>query len=660
MSVASNLSKDSKKGYNILLEAQFHYDSGDDFRKEYALNADYLNGNQWNEMVEVHKDGCTETMTEEEYIRRQGRVPITNNIFQRISRSILGVDGQSPKDVIAVARDRAEQSYGETASTLLQCCWQRNYMDISRSHSLLSFLQSSTAFNYINYGWRDGELDVDIERCSPRDMILDNGMRDFLMRDCRIIGRLHEYTIGHLIEEFAVTPADARALRKEYTECLDDAFIRDFGERFGSPRLNNIDFMKPNTYGNCRVIEVWRKETERVWHLVDTASGSCESCTDEQYQLEIIPENRRREEQAKLTGAAPSLIEAEEGYEGVWHYYFLTPTGKIIASGTTPFLHKSHPWAGLLFPMTDGVIRAIFSDLRPQQRAVNRALIIQDFMNAASAKGLLLAPEGAFEGQDMEQVAEEWTKFNGIVMYKPGPNGEKPEQVKASTLHDGNMAMLETMLKLIDDLAGTNAALQGKSEFAGMSGVLFAQQTQNASISLVNYFNHMDAFTLYTAKKTLKTMLQFYPIERIRKICGADAVVPDDIAEVEYDLSLSLSQKTMVYRQNAITPLMEFYRNKDLSLHQLCEIAPLEYADKILQVIDRDQEQMAMLQQQQQQLQQQPSSVPMPNDSGSMQNTDGYEEEDPAAQSYDLAAAQQEQALEYIDPRIQMQQPPAY
>lgn len=648
MSVATNMSRPHKKGYSILLNAQRNYDAMDDFRREYALNSDYLNGKQHNEMVEIHEGGRTYSMTEEEYIRKQGRTPITNNVFQRIARSILGVDGQSPKDVIAVARDRSEQAYGETASTLIQTVWQRNYMDIERSHNLLSFLKSGTTFNYINYGWRDGEQDVWIDIPSPADMILDNGMRDFLMRDCRLIGRLHEYTPAHLMEEFAKTPADVLALREEYRQCLDDEYIRDFGEQFGFGRIRNIDFMQPNNPGNCRVIEVWQKETERVWHLTDMATGMCEYCTDKEYYEEIIPENRERERQASETGVEPLLIEAEQGYEGVWHYYFLTPTGKIIAEGTSPFAHKSHPWTGMLYPMTDGIIRAIFSDLRPQQKAINRALIIQDFMVTASAKGLLLAPEGAFEGQDMDQVAEEWTRFNGIVMYKPGPNGEKPQQVTASSMSDGNSQMLETMLKLVDDLAGTNAALQGKQEYAGMSGVLFAQQTQNASISLVNYFNHMDAFTLSTAKKALKTALQFYPIERIRSICGADAVVPDDIADVEYDLSLNLSQKTMAYRQTAIEPLMEFYRNKDLSLHQLCEIAPLEYADKILQVIDRDQEQMQQLQQYQQQMAAQAGGA------APQQPSQPVEQGTPE-QSQALAEQQQADAMAYIDPRLQMQ-----
>ena len=92
--------------------------------KDRERNKRYTYGFQWDDMICV--DG--KSMTEEEYIKSQGNVPLKNNLIRRLVRSVLGVYRSQSKEPTCTARDRDEQKLGETMSTILQCNMQLNRM----------------------------------------------------------------------------------------------------------------------------------------------------------------------------------------------------------------------------------------------------------------------------------------------------------------------------------------------------------------------------------------------------------------------------------------------------------------------------------------------------------------------------------------------------
>ena len=75
------------RGVEVLWSANNCYLSAEKFRRDRERNKDYTYGRQWNDVITV--DG--EKMTEEDYIRRQGNVPLKNNLIRRMVRSLLGV-----------------------------------------------------------------------------------------------------------------------------------------------------------------------------------------------------------------------------------------------------------------------------------------------------------------------------------------------------------------------------------------------------------------------------------------------------------------------------------------------------------------------------------------------------------------------------------------
>ena len=76
-----------RRAFDILMEAQYYWSQMDDFRKDRERNKRYTYGFQWDNMICV--DG--KSMSEEEYIKSQGNVPLKNNLIRRLVRSVLGV-----------------------------------------------------------------------------------------------------------------------------------------------------------------------------------------------------------------------------------------------------------------------------------------------------------------------------------------------------------------------------------------------------------------------------------------------------------------------------------------------------------------------------------------------------------------------------------------
>lgn len=128
---------EDRRAFDIILQAQVFWDKMDNFRKDRERNKKYCYGDQWQDMV-TDENGCT--MTEEEYIKQQGSVPLKNNLIRRLVRNVLGVYRSQAKEPICTARDRDEQRAGETMSSVLQYNWQMNRMQEINARTMEDFL----------------------------------------------------------------------------------------------------------------------------------------------------------------------------------------------------------------------------------------------------------------------------------------------------------------------------------------------------------------------------------------------------------------------------------------------------------------------------------------------------------------------------------------
>ena len=585
-----------RRAFDILMEAQYYWSQMDDFRKDRERNKRYTYGFQWDDMICV--DG--KSMSEEEYIKSQGNVPLKNNLIRRLVRSVLGVYRSQSKEPTCTARDRDEQKLGETMSTILQCNMQLNRMNDVYARTMEEFLISGFIVHRKSYGWRNGKEDCWTDYVQPNNFFIDNNMRDFRGWDVSVLGEVHDISFGQLCEQFASSAQEYRQLRDIYKWAARKDYIATYAERFGYSRLENYDFLFTSEPGRCRVIEIWRKEQKPRYRCHDYQNGDIFKIDEEDYAQVVLTENEERMRMAKEAGMPEDevpLIKATWFVDDYWYFYYLSPFGDILREGETPYEHGSHPYVFKAYPFIDGEIHSFVADVIDQQRYTNRLITLYDWIMRASAKGVLMMPEDCLpDGVIIDDIAESWTEFNGVIVYKPSKSGKVPEQVANNSTNIGIAELLNMQLKFFEDISGVTGALQGKPGYSGESASHYNQQTENATKSLLDLLECFSCFVVDGAYKDVKNMQQFYDSKRVFNIAGKSGAQieydPKKIRDVEFDLSITESTSTPAYRHLANDMLMQLYQSQAISVEQLLEHGDFPFADELLQSIKSQKEQL--------------------------------------------------------------------
>ncbi len=581
----------------VLWQARQYWMAMETFRQDRERNKNYTYGRQWEDYICI--DG--KRMKEEDWIRSQGNVPLKNNLIRRMVQAVLGVYRSQAKEPTCTARDRDEQQYGETMSTVLQCNMQLNRMTEINARCMEEFLISGFVVQRKWYGWRDNKLDCWTDYVQPNNFFIDNNMRDFRGWDCNCVGEVHDISFEELCGRFAHDENDYRRLSEMYAHAKDKTYLGGAFDNFGYPLQGRYDFLVPYDITRCRVIEVWRKESKPRVRCHDINNGDVYKIDIEDFEEMVASENRKRMVMAAELGIDAEevpLIRYEWFMDTYWYYYMLSPFGDILEEGETPYEHKSHPYVFKAYPFIDGEIHSFVSNVIDQQRYTNRLITMYDWIMRASAKGVLLFPEECLpQGMSMEDVADDWARFNGVIMIRQPKTGTAlPQQIANNCTHIGITELLNIQLKFFEDISGVNGALQGKPGYSGMSASLYSQQAQNAATSLLDLLDTFSAFVREGAYKDVKNIQQFYDTPRVFNIAGKNAGIveydPQKIRDVEFDLSIVESTATPAYRMMTNDILMQLWQAQAISVEQLLEHGNFPFADELLQSIQSQKEQM--------------------------------------------------------------------
>lgn len=593
----------NSRAFDILLEAQQHWIAMDTYRRERHRNKRYCYGDQWSDAVNV--DGTS--ITEEEYIKRQGSVPLKNNLIRRLVKNVLGVYRSQSKEPTCTARDREEQRLGETMSTILQYNMQLNRSSEILARTMEEYLIGGLVVHRKWFGWRNNRQDCWTDYVQPDNFIIDTNIQDFRGWDCSLVGELHDISLGQLLERFAHSPQDYQRLVDIYSVACDQrafaSYLDDFGVANGTYESNKrqFDFLFPRDPRRCRVIEVWRKERKPRYRCHDYNNGDIFKIDVEDYRDMVEAVNRDRIERGTAAGMAEDdipLIQAEWFMDDYWYYYYLSPLGDILEEGESPYAHKSHPYVFKAYPFIDGEIHSFVADVIDQQRYVNRLITMYDWIMRTSAKGVLMVPEQVLEGSGMtiDEIADQWARFNGVIVYKAKPGINAPQQIASNSTNIGINELLQIQLKFFEDISGVHGALQGRAGASGTSGTLYAQQAQNATTSLLDLLDSFSSFIVDGAYKDVKNMQQFYDDKRTFNIAGRGAKMieydPQKLSDVEFDISITESTSTPAYRDMAKDFLMQIWQSGQISLEQLLQYGDFPFADDLLQSIQSQKEQL--------------------------------------------------------------------
>ena len=485
-------------------------------------------------------------------------------------------------------------------STVLQCNMQLNRMAEINARCMEEFLISGFVVQRKWFGWRNNQLDCWTDYVQPNNFFIDSNMRDFRGWDCTCLGEVHDISFEEVCSRFAKNGRDYAKLIETYAMSRNHAVLATAYDNFGYPLDNYYDFLIPKDRTRCRVIEIWRKESKPRYRCHDLNSGDIFKCEVADYEEFVGSVNRERLQTAAEMGMEADevpLVKAEWFIDSYWYYYMLTPFGDILDEGETPYAHKSHPYVFVAWPFIDGEIHSFVNNIIDQQRYINRLIMMYDWIMRASAKGVMLLPEDCIPaGMSIEDFADEWSRFNGVIVYKPSKTGQMPQQVANNSTNIGISELLNIQLKMIEDITGVNGALQGKPGYSGMSASLYNQQAQNSTTSLLDILETFSAFVRESATKDVKNIQQFYDAPRVFNIAGKNAELveydPAKLQDVEFDLSVVESTATPAYRAMANDMLMQMWQAGAISVEMMLEHGDFPFADALLQSIKAQREQV--------------------------------------------------------------------
>lgn len=590
----------------VLEEAARCWYSLDRFRKDRERAVRYTYGDQWSDPIKV--DG--KTMTESEWLKEQGLIPLKNNLIHRLVETVVGLYWAQSKEPICVANDRDEQSYGEVMSTVLQVNWNNNNMSEVNARAFKEFLIGGLVAYKETYGWKEQRMDAWTLPIKANSIFFDCSGDDPRQWNFNLVGELHDYTFNELCSDFAKTRDDYAFLRDRFSAQEQVRHITT--DREANESYKYADFYRCADPTRIRVIEIWRKEIRPRYECVDTNEGEIFKIEEEDL-AKVEAENARRIQRYRNAGIPEeeaALIEfVDKGADGrpnikwdeFWQYYFVLPTGEILSSGETPYEHESHPYTIKMTPYINGVIRSFVSDVIDQQRFVNHLIMTNSFTIKSSAKGALMIPEDCISSEmSYEEVLRQWARPDGAFIVKPDKMGNLPRQVSSNSTNVGLWELLRLQIELMEDVTGVQGAMQGKQGFSGQSAAMYNMQQQNATLSQLDRLETFSAFIKEASKKKVKMLQQYYTQKRAFRISGKNASVlydPSKLGDVDFDLNIVESTQTPVVRMLANDWLMQLFQAGAVGVKELLEVGDFPFSDRLLEVIKNNEEAAAKGQQ---------------------------------------------------------------
>jgi len=596
-------SENVRENMDLLEECRRYWESLRDFRERRSRNRKYYRGEQWSDFIKNpdSKTSSNEYITEEQYIMNQGKVPLKQNQIRQLVKNLIGQYRSNPSKSMVIPRARENALTAEMLTNALQCALDNNFIEELDARIFEEFANSGAIPQKIGYKyWKDRSIeDILIENRNPAKMFYNSDVSDIRLLDLRLIGEIIDTTLDDIISSFAKSEADEKRIRQIYTNYVKNYIVSDRGH--DASLIDNMDFFMPRDMNVARMFEIWRLEGKWETYAHDPLDGT-DGPVD--FSMEEIAQQNAERLQMGMEQGIPQeeipLIEAKPRFINSWYVKYLAPSGHVLFEGKSPYSHEEHPYAFTLYPLLDGEVWGFIEDIIDQQRYINRLIIMMDFAMSASAKGVLLVPEDLIpEGMTPDDFAEQWTKFNGVILYKPNTqHTQKPEQIVSKSTPMGFNEMIQLQMSLLQEISGVHGAIQGKAPGSGTPAALYAQEAQNASMNTLDYMHTFKYHKQKRDTKVLKVLTQYYQDERYLAINGRTATEeakiykPEMAQNIQWELVVTAGTDTPVYKQVIESTLMELLNGRLIDLEMWLEHTTMPFADKLLASVRQQKEQM--------------------------------------------------------------------
>ena len=635
--------KEPGVAYGFLNECAACWNALDEARRKLRRSLMYSYGDQWGDLV-TDPDTLAQ-ITEGELIKKNGKVPLKNNMIAPILSNIEGQLRQNLMRPVCVARDQSEGRVGEMMSIAIEYVHDINEMEEVDADCMRMLLNGGMTAQRVEYGMNRSKdkQDVWVYPVNPSRLFFNTNVEDVRMWDLTCIGELFDLPLDEVLAHFGKTPQQKERIRNIYSS-VDGQMC---GTRaMQGDEARSLSFYTASRSNLCRVILGWKLETRDAYLWNDPLRGTWGYVPyDKENRKKFDDENARRRKEAlegktageraqstSLLDAMPSesglrdakgenglhdvkdenvtvvsdedllLIEYEFATERFWYYRYMSPYGDILQEGRSPYWHGEHNYVLHLFPLVQGRLGNFVEQFIDQQRAINRTATLIDFIRSTSSKGVLVVDDDAFESMSREDVIDEYVRYNGVlfVKLKPGQSIDGVvRQYNSGATVAGDFELLNLQLRLINEISGVNSAMQGQNPHSGTPASLYAQQVQNSSLNLKGLFDGFRTFRRRRDAKLMKTLQQYYTEARYIDLAGtqyseeAKWYDPQKVQDSELDITISEGYNTPAYQMLANDFLMELFRARALDVKTMLENSSYPFATKILEAIKRNEEAVA-------------------------------------------------------------------
>lgn len=583
----------------VLQAGQTCWDSLAAFRQQRKRNVRYYIGQQWSDLIHTDKG----VMTEEEYIARQGKTPLKQNLIRANIKTLLGQFRRGSQKCLVVSRNRKDQAASEMMSVALESVLDNNDMMERDAAALEEFLLSGGVADYTYYGF-DPDLQEDMPLFRGVDMrtfLTDAAGKDIMGKDVSFIGDFFDTHIDDIKSMYAKNPTQAKELEKIYDRQASRWYAYVGQDQQLGLKPEDIAFEFPARPELCRVYRLHRLEGKFELYCHDYYDGTQTIMPYTQKNVDdVATENANRLKIGKELGKDIPLIIAKRRFIRRWVYYHIAPGGYLLFKKECPYKHNSHPYVFKFHPLKDGFTWSFVYDIIDQQRMINRMIILNDFLASAQAKGVLLVPEEAL-GDDIKlsDIADQWAVFNGVIKYHAKPGVPMPQQIVNSQLNTTSLELLKVELQMLEEIGGMHDALQGKRAPAGTPSQLYAQEADNASTNILDFLAAFSDFQTKRDMKMLQLIQQYYTSPKYIALAGRDYEEeshnfdPEKIKGLSFYVKIVKTSDVATVRQYQDTLLNGLMEKGLISLEMYLENLSAPFAQKMLSKLQMAKEQLA-------------------------------------------------------------------
>lgn len=291
----------------------------DSFRAERSRCKRYVYGEQWEDKI---YDG-TKWITEDALIRRQGQIPLKNNILRRILRNVVGLFRSQYKVPLLTVKNSGFSKEEVRAKNQARRQWfLDNNMEELAPRLLEEFLIAGLVAVKIE--------DDHILPVTPDNFFFHSDGYDPRGCDVDLIGEIHSVGFATLLEKFCRSADDYSRLCAIYNPSGGMA-------------------------SECRILEVWHKDISvfGIFHDEENAIMKIRPMAD------LLSSMAKGDADKAKIGKVTSYVKR------AWRRLWFANDGTLLRESGD---YESHPYVFKAYPFLDGEIHSYISDIIDQQR----------------------------------------------------------------------------------------------------------------------------------------------------------------------------------------------------------------------------------------------------------------------------------------------------